>query len=87
MGLVGRRSRRRNHWSDYRIRSPAAGSLPSVWSVVGPQVATAAVTEVGVSVAVQVAVPAAGSRDVDGLLAFLLDGQGDVEHSVVIRKL
>ena len=74
-----------------------------MWGVVGPQVATAAVTaevaatvtavithdvpEVGVRVAVQVAVPAAGGRDVDRLLAFFLDGQGDVEHGVVVREL
>ena len=43
--------------------------------------------QVAVSRRVHVAVPRAARRDVDRLLALLLDGERDVEHCVVVWKL
>ena len=43
--------------------------------------------QVAVRCRVHVAVPRAARRDVDRLLALLLDGERDVEHCVVVWKL
>ena len=43
--------------------------------------------QVAVSRRVHVAVPRAARRDVDRLLALLLDGERDVEHRVVVWEL
>ena len=43
--------------------------------------------EVAVRRRVHVAVPRAARRDVDRLLALLLDGERDVEHRVVVGEL
>ena len=42
--------------------------------------------QVAVRRRVHVAVAGAARRDVDGLLALLLDGERDVEHRVVVRQ-
>ena len=91
LGDAGWGRGRGHEWPDHRIRTTAT-RLSTMWwrrcCFCARRPSGAAVrAQVAVSRRVHVAVPRAARRDVDRLLALLLDGERDVEHCVVVWKL